>query len=266
MDRIETPLTFPDATGSSISAILAEPIHKSDRAVILCHGFLSTKESRTNRRLTELLVPKGIGTLRFDWFGMGASAGDFGHLTVSRCRDQLEHAIALMQARGYGKLGIIGSSFGGFITLLVSGAYSPLQAIGLKCPVPDFPEMLELEFGRAGMDEWKRTNHIPDVTGGRTPIALDFSFYEDCRRVNAYESARHIHAPVLIVHGERDELVPLHQIYGLEKALPGKKELVLLPGADHQFGKPEDFRTMTVQLADWMHVHLSPSQRSPQGA
>ena len=107
-----------------------------------------------------------------------------------------------------------------------------------------------------GIEEWQRTNYIPDVTGGTAPVALDFAFYESCRADNAYEAARNINAPVLIVHGQQDELVPFHQIRQLEDALPGDKKLVLLPEADHQFGKPEDFRQMTVHLANWMQAHL----------
>lgn len=258
----ETPLTFQDAANHTVSAILAEPAQKSDRAVILCHGFLSNKDSRTNLRLTELLVPQGIGTLRFDWFGMGNSGGDFSRITVATCCDQLERAIGLMRDRGYAELGVVGSSFGGLLTILVGPRHPDLQAIGLKCPVPDFPEALNLEFGRVGIEEWQRTNYIPDVTGGTAPIALDFAFYENCRKFDAYAAARRIQTPVLIVYGELDELVPLHQIRRLEDALPGDKKLVLLPEADHQFGRPEDFRRMTVHLANWMQAHLPTTNQS----
>ena len=262
MDWSETRLVFQDGADNAVSAILAEPVRKSDRAVILCHGFLSSKESRTNRRLTQLLVAQGISTFRFDWFGMGESEGEFGHLTVSKCCDQLQRAITHMRAYGYHTVGLIGSSFGGLVSILVGQDHPELQAIGLKCPVPDFPEMLEQEFGLDGIEEWKRTNYIPNVTGGAEPIFLHFAFYENCRASNAYDAARNINAPVLIVHGKQDELVPLHQIHRLEDALPGAKELVLLPEADHQFGRPEDFRHMTVRLANWMQAHLSPSPSS----
>lgn len=252
----ETPLTFQDGANHTVSAILAEPTQKSNRAVILCHGFLSDKDSRTNLRLTELLVAQGIGTLRFDWFGMGESEGAFGHITVATCCDQLERAIGLMRDRGYHELGLIGSSFGGLLAILVGQRHPELRAIGLKCPVPDFPETLDHKFGRVGIEEWQRTNYIPDVTGGTEPVFLDFAFYESCRVFNAYEAARDIKTPVLIVHGEQDELVPFHQIERLEESLPDDAKLVLLPEADHQFGRPEDFRRMTVHLADWMQTHL----------
>ena len=257
----ETSLTFQDGEDNMVAAILAEPESKTGRAVILCHGFLSNKDSRTNLRVTELLVSQGISTLRFDWFGMGDTGGDFSHITVSTCVDQLERAIRLMRERGYHELGLIGSSFGGLLAVLVGQHHQELRAIGLKCPVPDFPETLEHEFGRTGIEEWKRTNYIPDVTGGTAPIALDFAFYESCRLFDAYEAARAIKNPVLIVHGEEDEVVPVHQIERLEKSLPGETKLILLPGADHQFGKPEDFRRMTVHLTDWMQTHLPMTDR-----
>ena len=200
--------------------------------------------------------------MRFDWFGMGESEGEFGRITVSTCCDQLERAIGLMRDRGHSELGIVGSSFGGLLAVLVGQHHPELRAIGLKCPVPDFPETLDHEFGRAGIEEWRRTNYIPDVTGGTEPVALDFSFYESCRTFDAYAAAANIKIPVLIVHGEQDELVPFHQIRRLEAALPGDKELVLLPEADHQFGRPEDFRRMTVHLANWMQAHLPTTNRS----
>ena len=252
----ETSLTFQDGEHHTVAATLAEPESQTGRAVILCHGFLSNKDSRTNLRLTELQIARGISTLRFDWFGMGESEGEFGRITVSTCCDQLERAISLMRERGYHELGLIGSSFGGLLAILVAQRHPELRAVGLKCPVPDFPEMLEHEFGSDGIEEWKRTNYIPDVTGGTAPVFLDFAFYESCRAVNAYEAARTIKAPVLIVHGKQDELVPFHQIERLEESLPDDTKLVLLPEADHQFGRPEDFRRMTVHLADWMQTHL----------
>lgn len=257
----ETALTFQDNANNTIAAILAEPDSQTGRAVILCHGFLSNKDSRTNLRLTELLVARGISTLRFDWFGMGESEGAFGLLTVSTCCDQLERAISLMRERGYSELGLIGSSFGGLLAILVAQHHPELRAVGLKCPVPDFPEMLDHEFGSNGIEEWKRTNYIPDVTGGTAPVFLDFAFYESCRVFNAYEAARAIKSPVLIVHGKQDELVPFHQIERLQESLPDDTKLVLLPEANHQFGRPEDFRRMTVYLTDWMQTHLATINR-----
>ncbi|MDT7043802.1 alpha/beta hydrolase [Candidatus Nitronereus thalassa] len=260
MKAKETTLRL-EHSGGHTSAILMEPGDDATSIVILGHGFLSNKDSRTNLRLTELLTSKGLSTLRFDWIGMGDSGGRFAEITLSACCTQLNYLINDMKNRGYRDIGLIGSSFGGLVAILVAADHPELFALGLKCPVPDFPEMLECEFGQQGIEEWKRTNTIPNVTGGSEPIALDFAFHEDCCQYNAYEQAAKISTPCVIVHGEQDELVPIHQIHRLVESLPGEKNLRLLPEANHHFGRPEDFRVMSLALTEWIVTH-SPSSQS----
>ncbi len=257
-DRIhETSVTFPDASGFSTPAILAEPSASTCRCVILCHGFLSDKQSRTNRRLTELLVPQGIATVRFDWYGMGESRQHFPHLTLKHCLNQLEAVFQLVQQRGMSHLGLVGSSFGGLLAILTAPHQPALQALGLKCPVVDFPEVLRMEFGPDAMAHWKSSNHIPNIIGDGSPVPLQYDFYEECLTYDAYAALSHIRAPTLVVHGDQDELIPRPQIDRLLTTLTATKQLTLMSGADHQFGRPEDFRLMTTHLAEWMMNHLT---------
>ena len=253
----QTTLDFLDSKGCKVSAILTEPSSPKDRIVVLCHGFLSNKQSSTNRRLTELLTEQSISTFCFDWFGMGESEGLFADLTVGVCCDELEQALMFVRSTGYSRIGLVGSSYGGLIATLIASRDSDLAALGLKCPVPDFPEMLRLEFGQEAMNRWKSTGEIPDVTGCDKPIELRYAFYEDCLTYDAYTAAQSVKTPTLIVHGDEDELVPLHQIERLERSIAGEKDLHLLPGANHHFGRPDDFRRMTILLADWMVEHLA---------
>ena len=257
MKTKQIKLDFQDSSGHKVSAILTEPSSPTDAIVILCHGFLSNKESRTNQRLTELLLDKGISTFCFDWFGMGESEGRFAELTVDVCCDELEKALSFVRNKAYSRIGLVGSSYGGLIATLIASRDSSLTALGLKCPVPDFPEMLRLEFGQEAMSRWQSTGEIPDVTGCDKPIELRYAFYDNCLTHDAYYAAQAIRTPTLIVHGDADELVPLHQIKRLEQSLAGEKILHLLPGANHHFGKPDDFRKMTVLLADWMITHIA---------
>ena len=237
-------------------AIFSRPTGSFDSAVILCHGFLSTKESRTNRRLTELLTPQGIATLGFDWYGMGQSSEKIATIGIQKCLDQLDSAFGWLQEQDISRIGLMGSSFGGLIALLYSPRRPDLAALALKCPVVDFPEVLRCEFGETAMEEWKRTNHIPDILGSTTPIPLDYAFFEECLDFIGYPAAQDIRAPTLIVHGEEDDLIPKHQIDRLLASLPEEKRLDLLPGADHRFGRPEDFRIMTNRISQWMVEHL----------
>ncbi|MCS6897525.1 MAG: alpha/beta hydrolase, partial [Nitrospira sp.] len=80
---------------------------------------------------------------------------------------------------------------------------------------------------------------------------------EDCLRSIAYERVPSITAPTLIVQGDRDEHVPLHQSQRLYEQLRVKKRLEMIAGADHQFTKREDFSRMTALIADWLTDHLA---------
>ena len=254
---MEEALTFTDPDGHKISGILARPEKKTDCIALFCHGFLSNKNSSTNRALTDILVPQGIATFRFDFFGQGQSEGPFENITVTTALRQAQAALDLVKAKGYKKVALVGSSFGGLVALLVAAKTPKLACLALKCPVPDFPEMLKLEFGDKEMAKWKKTGTIPNVVpgaGGR--ITLSYGFYEDCTRHSGYDAAKAITAPTLIVQGNADEYVPIHQSRRLSEELTGKCSLVVLPSADHHFSRPEDFREMTTLLAQWVSDHL----------
>lgn len=263
--EIESCVRLAGPENTPVPVILTEPEHSTTHAVILCHGFLSDKQSRTNRRLTELLVSEGLATLRFDWYGMGELREHFSRLTVERCMNQLDTIVDYLTGRGFSSLGLVGSSFGGYVTILAAPRYPLLKAVGLKCPAVDFAECLRLELGAAGMAKWKNTNLIPDILQGQADIALQYAFFEECQRYDGYREASRITIPTRVVHGGQDDLIPSHQIERLMQTLAGEKDLRLLPEADHQFGRPEDFRIMTVLLAQWMIQQLKSPQRSTDG-
>jgi uncharacterized protein len=107
------------------------------------------------------------------------------------------------------------------------------------------------------MEQWKMTDTVPDILGGSNRVRLRYAFYEDCLRQIAYAPARSITAPTVIVQGDCDEHVPLHQSRRLFEALRVEKRLELLPGADHQFTKGPDFLRMNQIIVDWLVQHLS---------
>jgi dipeptidyl aminopeptidase/acylaminoacyl peptidase len=72
----------------------------------------------------------------------------------------------------------------------------------------------------------------------------------------AYEPAGKINVPTLIVQGGCDELVPLHQSRRLAEALAGPTRLEILPDADHQFTKAEDFHKMIGLIVEWLTTYL----------
>ena len=249
--------SFLDPQGHTVAFLLTAPDNGTDRIAVLCHGFLSSKTSTTNKTLTRMLIDQGIATLRVDFFGHGESQGPFELITNTLAVQQAQAALALVQQKGYKKIGLMGSSFGGLVATLVAAQRTDLACLALKCPVVDFAEELRLEFGDEGMAQWKATDTVPDILGGPDRVPLRYAFYEDCLRQIAYTPAESITTPTIIVQGDQDEHVPLHQSRQLYEALQGEKHLELISGADHQFTKGEDFKRMTRLIADWLIRHLT---------
>ena len=254
---MEQNLSFLDPQGHRVAAILSTPADDTDRIVVLCHGFLSGKRSTTNKTLTRLLNAQGIATFAFDFFGQGDSQGPFEALTTTTAVAQAHAALDLVREKGFSRLGLMGSSFGGLVAILTAAQRHDLACLALKCPVVDFAEELRLTLGDTEMAAWQSTDTIPNIMGGAERIRLRYAFYEDSLGLIAYEPARTIAAPTLIVQGDQDECVPLHQSQQLAAVLTCLNRMELLPGADHQFTKGPDFQRMTTLIAEWCTAHLA---------
>jgi len=91
-----------------------------------------------------MLTGRGIATFRFDFFGHGESQGPFEQLTNTLAVEQALAALDFVRQRGYRQIGLMGSSFGGLVSILSAAQRTDLACLTLKCPVVDFAEELRL--------------------------------------------------------------------------------------------------------------------------
>lgn len=245
---------FSDRDGRRISGLVDRPASPGSKGVVLCHGLFGFKDSVTNRALSRLLIERGLTTLRFDFFGHGASDGTLQELLLTTLIGQTESALEVMRAQGIADVGLLGSSFGGLVAVLVAARVRWLKALALRCPLADFPELLRQRYGRLAVELWRRVGTVPPSIGN---VPFHSRFYDDCLQYDAYKAATQVGAPTLIVHGGQDELIPLPQVQRIYHSLRAGKLLELIPSADHRFSRQADFSRMTDQLAGWLvrHVH-----------
>ena len=246
-------MVFSDRDGRRISAVLDRPASANSKGVVLCHGLFGFKDSVTNRVLSRLLNERGLTTLRFDYFGHGASEGTLQDLLLTTLIGQTEAAIDVLRAQGIVEVGLLGSSFGGLVAVLVAARMRSLKALALRCPLADFPDLLRQRYGRVAVELWRRIGTVPPSIGN---VPFHSRFYDDCTQYDAYKAATHVAAPTLIVHGGQDELVPLPQVQRIYHSLRAEKHLELIPSADHRFSRQADFSRMTDQLAGWLVRHV----------
>jgi dipeptidyl aminopeptidase/acylaminoacyl peptidase len=238
-DMIEK-IYFENSKGNKLCGILSNPTENKDKPVIiLCHGFTTSKNSSTYVRLEKILNENGISTFRFDFFGHGESEGKFEDVTTSEAAADILNAIKFLKNLGYSKSGLVGSSFGGMASIIAASKTDDLFILALKSPVSDYLGKLISQKSEQEIETWRERGYIYY----KEKLKLNYSFFEDAGKVNGHEAAEKIRIPTLIVHGDKDDSVPIEQSKKTANLIENCK-LEIIEGADHYYSKPEDFEKM----------------------
>ena len=119
--------------GLSLDALVIPSV---DNGVVLCHGFMSSKDNETHKEIINNLVKNNIGVLAFDFAAHGKSEGDLKDFSLENLYGDLAVVVANARKIFPGKIGIYASSMSAYIGLLYS-SYNPIDALALRCPMID---------------------------------------------------------------------------------------------------------------------------------
>ncbi len=215
---MEEKIFFKNSRDENICGLLSDV--GKDKLAILCHGHSTSKNNKSWETLTPILNSKGISVFRFDFYGNGESDGKFEESNLSDSIDATTQAIKLVKDRGFKRIILVGSSFGGLSSIITASKSKDLYALVLKSPVSDYGEVHLKRYGEIGMEEWKQKGQAPyNPENDSRGLKLDYSFVEDYKKYNVYELAKQIKVPTLIIHGSADEIVPVSQSEKLVKII-----------------------------------------------
>lgn len=222
----------------NLKAVLHAPANGSWPLVIFCHGLLSHKDGSKYRSLAQVLAQEGIASLRFDFRGCGESEGRLGESTVSGRWHDLQAVIERSETLdGFdGRLGILGSSLGGYLALLESSRNPRVRCVAA----------------------WSTPSHLNDLADRLPevmPVAVSQVFYNDLRAVQLFPRLGEIRR-VLIVHGRQDHLVPAEHASTLFSGARDPKMIYLMNDADHRFSQPAARQQAIRQSLDWFRRFL----------
>jgi alpha-beta hydrolase superfamily lysophospholipase len=247
-------ITFSDLNGNELLGALSIP-SQADSIVIISHGFSSSKESELYVELQNELNKAGIGTFRYDYYGHGplyCSKSDYSvtkDVTLSKCVDSLKAAIEFVRRRGDYSIGLVGSSFGGLISLIAASQDSNLKALALKSPVTEPIRFWKNRLGSERIEEWKQDG-ILHYDEHRENFELDYAFWKDLLTYDTFDMAKKITCPLLIVHGGSDTVVPIKQSRDFAKVVGTKVRVV--KRADHDYADPSQYREMKNLIIDFL--------------
>lgn len=211
--------------------------------VVWIGGFRSDMEGTKALALDAAARERGWRFVRYDPFAHGASSGDWRRATVGRWR---EDAIAVLDSIA-GPVIPVGSSMGGWVALLAAIARPGAMAgVVLVNPAQDFTERLMWP----GLAPHERQAILRDgettiVEEGLGEYVLTARMFEEARDWLLLDGSIEISAPVHILQGRGDDVVPWRHAMALIERLSGGDVLLdLVEGGDHRLSKPADLARM----------------------
>jgi fermentation-respiration switch protein FrsA (DUF1100 family) len=232
-------LTIP-VGGLNLAAVLHLPEggRRPWPCVVAAHGLLSSKDSDKYVQIGEHFNQAGLAVCRFDFRGCGESGGNLAETTVAQRVTDLRAVVEMMRTHPAlsGRVALIGSSLGGYVSLFVANWDSKVKAVAAWATPSNLGDFVER----------------PDAAREQ---GLGDAFIAELR------TGRYHRAPVgtrycLVVHGDQDELVPLAHARQLHEACLNPRQLEIVPGGNHRFTDPTH-RQQAIQVSlDWIGRYL----------
>lgn len=211
--------------------------------VVFLGGFKSDMEGTKAIYLEAWAREAGRGFLRFDYSGHGQSSETFEDGAIG---DWAADAMTVISSLTSGQVILVGSSMGGWISLLVARAMRERVAglVGIAA-APDFTEDSMWD----GFDEAARNTLMSE---GRVELPSEYDdgpyvitkrLIEDGRNHLVLRDPLHLPFPVRLLQGTADEDVDVSVALRLLDHAEGDDiRLTLVKGVDHRFSDPENLR------------------------
>ncbi|KQW86656.1 alpha/beta fold hydrolase [Brevundimonas sp. Root1279] len=211
--------------------------------VLWIGGFRSDMEGTKALALDAAARERGWNYVRYDHFAHGQSSGDWRQATIGRWR---EDAVGLIDSLE-GPVIPVGSSMGGWVALLATLARPDrVQGLVLVNPAQDFTERLMWP----GLADHIRQAIVRDgealiVEEGLGEYVLTRRMFEEARDWLLLDGAIEIAAPVHILQGRADDVVPWRHAAALvERLTGGDVRLDLIEGGDHRLSAPAELERL----------------------
>lgn len=145
----------------------------------------------------------------------------------------------------------MGSSFGGISSIMATSKTKGLYVLALKSPVSSYVEKEEETKSKEELLEWKKKGFRIYVSGDGSKHKLNYTFFEDTKNNIGYKVAHKIKIPTLIVHGDKNLIVPYKQSVKTVKLMENGK-LHTVKGANHRYDKSEHRDEMLKEIVKFV--------------
>jgi pimeloyl-ACP methyl ester carboxylesterase len=243
-------LSFLDVAGRRIACRLRPG---NSPTLVFLPGYASVMEGTKALALDSFAEQRGLGMLRFDYSGTGSSGGSFEDGTLALW---LEDALAAVDQLSRGPLIIAGSSMGGWIALhLTLLRPDRVRALVGIAAAPDFTEWGFTPEQKSVLQAEERLEE-PNPYGPE-PQVVTKAFWQSGQELLLLAGEIAIDCPVRLIHGERDEEVPLEvALTTMRRLRSADVQLQVIKGGGHRLSEPHEIDAILCALAGLLETPL----------
>lgn len=229
---MEKPVVFKNNRGQQLVAMLHFPEKKKKLpAVIICHGFSGSKSQLKFVKLSRELVKKNIVSLRFDFSGHSDSEGNPENFTIKQEIKDLEAAFKFLSQLSFvdrKRIGLLGHSLGGVIVSLFAVNYPKIKTLVLWAPALNQRKLFKKWYTPAQIKKLQKQGYL-DLEDFRIGI----KYFNEAKSRDFTDEMMKLKVPILIIHGAKDDVVPVGESRRLFKLLNYPKKLLIIKDGNH---------------------------------
>jgi len=230
----------------------ADEFSQPRATVLVVHGVKGS--SFWMRHYARAMSEAGYRAVLVDLRGHGRSSGGWQTYGVREAEDLVQVVDELDRRKLIaGRLGVLGISYGATTSIHLAALDPRIEAVVAVAPFADFRQEVPQYLDATTLGA---SRLLSDATIEQSIEEVGRRGGFDPNQARARDAIAQSPAPVLLVHGDEDWLVPPEHGISLHEAAPGRSELVLVPGEGH-FGV---FRDRGGEIArgavDWFDWYL----------
>ena len=233
--------------GIKLNAKLDMPTNGATKCplCLVFHGFTGHIEENHILAVSKGLNEIGVATLRVDLYGHGNSEGEFKNHNLYKWLNNILTVVDYAKTLDFvTEMYMCGHSQGGLAVTLAAA----MERDTIKALIPLSPAYVIIEGAKQGelLGQPFDPENIPDMLQSWDGRELSGNYIRVAQSIDLDAAIKKYSGPVLIVHGDADEAVPVE--YGIEASKKfANCTLKLIPGDTHCYDYHLDQAVEAVQ-------------------
>ena len=220
----------------------------SNLSIVFLHGFMSDIEGDKPKNFLNYCKKRKLGFLAVEYSGHGKSSGKFNDSNISKWTEDVK--VSINKIINKKKFILIGSSMGSWLSLN-QFKYFKNQIKGFL-GIGSGPEFLERLMWKKFSDKVKKEiiqKGIYQLKHGEYEYPITYQLIKDGRKNKVLHKKYKIKIPVTMVHGLKDEVVPVIYSRKILKIFNNaKKNILVIKNGDHSLSNKVSLKKINKEL------------------